>query len=318
MPALLTHHLFGTTTLGQLPGELVATQAQRDAFLLGNQGPDPFFFAFTTTRGSVAHAMGHRMHTERMAAAFEVLRASVGRLPQADRATGGAFVCGLLGHYLLDRNAHPFVYAHEFELCDNNPELHDAYHEVHALLESEIDAAMLLRLGGTTVRDFPPVSALEAPDEVLRAAGALLAQCASVAFDLPLRATDYGDAVADMRLCYRMIEPADAPRSRRLAAVERAVRPHSLLGALAHRADVPADTPAMNEGRRPWVDPFSGQTSTDSFLDRFEAARHAFAALLPRLLDGDDTRLITRGIDYEGRQLAADEAPLPDDPSRPL
>lgn len=318
MPALLTHHLFGTTTLAQLPGELTATQAQRDAFLLGNQGPDPFFFAFATTRGNVVRAMGHRMHAERMAAAFEVLRTSVGRLPPADRATGGAFVCGLLGHYLLDRCAHPFVYAHEFELCDDNPELHDAYHEVHALLESEIDAAMLLRLGGQTVRDFPPVCALQAGPEVLRPAGALLAQCGSVVFGLPLRATDYGDAVADMRRCYRLIEPAGSPRSRRIAAIERTARPHSLLGALAHRTDVPADTPAMNEGHRPWVDPFSGQTSADSFLDRFEAARHAFASLAPRLLEGGDVHLITRGIDYEGRQLDAEENPAPADPARPM
>lgn len=318
MPALITHHLFGDAALPQLPAGLIADEDQRAAFLLGNQGPDPFFFAVTTTRGATVRSMGHLMHTERMAASFEVLRASVERLPAADRGIGRAFVCGMLGHYVLDRTAHPFVYAHEFELCDDNPELHDAYHEVHALIESDIDAAMLRRLKGVDVRAFAPVRALDAEPRVLRAAGALLAQCAGVVYGLPLRATDYANALGDMRLCYRAIEPAGSRRSRRLGAAERAVRAHSQLEALAHRIDMPADASAMNPERRPWIDPFSGEVSHDSFADRFEAAGQAYHLLLTQLLDGADTRDITRGLDYEGRQLDANESPLPPDPTRPL
>ena len=318
MPALLTHHLFGDTALPQLPTGLVAGEDQRAAFLLGNQGPDPFFFAVTTARGASVRSMGHLMHSEHMAASFEVLRASVERLPEADRGVGRAFVCGMLGHYVLDRTAHPFVYAQEFALCDDSAELHDAYHEVHALIESDIDAAMLRRLKEASVREFAPVRALDASPRVLRAAGALLAQCASVVYGLPLRATDYANALGDMRLCYRAIEPAGSRRSRRLGAAERTVRAHSQLEALAHRVDIPADAPALNPGRLPWVDPFGGETYTDSFVDRFEEAGHAYHLLLTQLLDGADTRQITRGLDYEGRQLGADEGPLPPDPARPL
>lgn len=318
MPALMTHYMFGEQALAALPEGLVATEAQRTACLLGNQGPDPFFFAVTTTRGQTIRALGNLMHNQQMAQAFDALRSSVGLLPQADRGVGAAFVCGLFGHYVLDRTAHPYVYAHEFALCDNNPELSDAYHEVHALIESDIDGAMLRIKHQADVVEFPPVSVLKTEPEVLRAAGALMAQCANAVFGLPLHVSDYPDAVADMRLCYRAIEPAGSRRNRRVAAAERMARPHSQMASLAHRASVSADDPSMNPERRPWVDPFGGEESTDSFVDRFEKAQTAYRLLLPQLLDGCDMRELTRGIDYEGRVHDADEGPLPEDPSRPL
>ena len=42
MPALITHYLFGAEVVHDLPKELIATEAEVNAFLLGNQGPDPF------------------------------------------------------------------------------------------------------------------------------------------------------------------------------------------------------------------------------------------------------------------------------------
>lgn len=318
MPALVTHRLFGEQALGLLPDTIRATEAQRAAFLLANQGPDPFFFAVTSPRGSDVRAMGHRMHSERMSAAFDTLRAGVGLLPTEDQPVGQAFACGLLAHYVLDRTAHPFVYAFEYELCDNDPELADAYHEVHALIESEIDAALLLRLRGATVADVTPALLLQASPEVLRPAGALLAQCAMGVFDLPLRCTDYQRALANMRLCYRVIEPAGSPRSRALGALERTTRAHSQLEALAHRCDVPADAPAMNEAHREWVCPFSGERSHDSFADRFTRALRLYELAIRPFVESQPASQITQHVDYSGRRLGIGEQPAADNPARPV
>ncbi len=312
MPALITHRLFGEEALPALPEHLRATASQRTAFLLGNQGPDPFFFAVTTPRGSVVREMGHRMHNERMAACFDTLRAGVSRLPAAVRDTGLAFVCGLLGHYALDRTAHPYVYAHEFALCDDNPELHDAYHEVHALIESDIDAGMLHALRGTTTAQVAPVSAIEGDVEAERAGGALLADCALSVFGLPLRPGDYAGGLADMRLCYRTIEPAGSRRSRGIGALERRARPHSQMEALAHRSDLDETCASMNPKRRPWTNPFlpaddPAAASTDSFRDRFDTAQRLYRLLLSGLLDGTPACELTRGINYEGQQIGPDE-----------
>ena len=100
MPALITHHLFGEESAKLLPDGLVSSEEELLAFLLGNQGPDPFFFRVLGAPSGVKGALqlGHRMHNERMTRAFQALRESVGRLPEHDRGIGRAFALGMLSH----------------------------------------------------------------------------------------------------------------------------------------------------------------------------------------------------------------------------
>ena len=316
MPALLTHYLFGESNLSLLPEHLRATESCRRAFLVGNQGPDPFFFAVTSTRGGEVRSMGSKMHEGRMAACFDALRSGLGCLPADLREVGVAFVCGMLGHYVLDRATHPYVYAQEFALCDDNPELADAYHEVHALIESDMDCGMLHLLHGQTVEQFAPVSVLDADESAERAAGALLAQCAMEVFGLPLRPADYPGGLADMRLCYRSIEPAGSARSRAVGALERTARPHSQMESLAHRTDVDETCAAMNPRHLAWESPFADPAepacaSTESFPELCERARADYARVLPLLLDaGCPAARITGGVNYEGQQLDPTETEL--------
>ena len=61
MPALITHHLFGERSATLLPEGLITSEEELLAFLLGNQGPDPFFFRVLTTpeRGRNARQLAH-------------------------------------------------------------------------------------------------------------------------------------------------------------------------------------------------------------------------------------------------------------------
>lgn len=323
MPALITHYLFGEEALnrGLLPvvgGSDEAREGLRQAFLLGCQGPDPFFFAFSSPRAPAMHALARSMHRGRMTAAFEELRRGTGRLPAGARPLGEAFACGLLAHYQLDRTAHPYVFALESELCDGEEGerngLSDARHEVHALIESELDCGMLDELRGVGTADFPPVGALDAPAEAERAGGALMADAALEAFGIALRPADLAGAVADMRFCYRSIEPLGSARQAALSAAERAARSHSMLSALAHRPGLGArGNASMNLGRREWRDPFkegpdgAGLASCESFPEVFERALGGYAGLAAAFLNGEPLAGQVARLDYGGRRLGADE-----------
>ena len=63
MPALITHHLFGEESIDRLPAGIVTTPEERTAFLLANQGPDPFFFRVRTPNLSSCMQLAHRMHS---------------------------------------------------------------------------------------------------------------------------------------------------------------------------------------------------------------------------------------------------------------
>ena len=60
MPALITHHLFGEESIDRLPAGIINTDEERCAFLLANQGPDPFFFRVRTLK--MRDCMGLAQH----------------------------------------------------------------------------------------------------------------------------------------------------------------------------------------------------------------------------------------------------------------
>ena len=62
MPSLLTHHLFGQKVLrlyGRAFEENINTQ---DAFIIGCQGPDPFFFCFIGPKPHTYIRFGQKLH----------------------------------------------------------------------------------------------------------------------------------------------------------------------------------------------------------------------------------------------------------------
>lgn len=113
MPAIITHHIFGEDVLRTLPAGMVEGEEEVLAFLLGNQGPDPLFARFSTVPSVAVRCrrLGHAMHDGRVVEAAFAMRDGVSHLPVADERVGRAFALGALGHYALDRTAHPFVFA---------------------------------------------------------------------------------------------------------------------------------------------------------------------------------------------------------------
>ena len=236
MPALITHHLFGEESIDRLPQGVITSDEERIAFILGNQGPDPFFFHMLTPRVSDCTLLAQVMHRSRMSRQFSCLRDGVSHLQPRDANLGRAFALGLLSHYVLDRNAHPFVYEQQFGIVDSDPELEASGSQVHAVLESDLDVLMLqLKRDGATVEDYPPAGEIVTTDRINRVAGVLMSYVAGRVYGIDIPAGEYAGAVADMQLLYRTIEPAGSAKTRAIALIEGLVHDYSLLDGLAHR-----------------------------------------------------------------------------------
>ena len=187
MPALITHHLFGEESIDRLPAGIINTDEERCAFLLANQGPDPFFFRVRTLKMRDCMGLAQRMHRCRMSRQFTALRDGVSRLNKHDAALGRAFVLGLLSHYALDRNAHPFVYDQQWGIMEADPTLADQGSHVHAVIESDLDILMLqLKRDHATVLDYPPESEIVTTERINKVAGVLMSHMARTVYDLSL------------------------------------------------------------------------------------------------------------------------------------
>ena len=219
MPAIITHHIFGEDVLRALPAGMVEGEEEVLAFLLGNQGPDPLFARFSTAPSVAVRCrrLGHAMHDGRVVEAAFAMRDGVSHLPVADERVGRAFALGALGHYALDRTAHPFVFAQQEALAAAEPSLAGAGSELHAVIESDIDSWILWEKRRATVLDRPAADNLMRTERIDRVAGALLSQVAYAAFGVELAAEEYKTPVK-IRACdtlgYGVTYPGSAlPRS---------------------------------------------------------------------------------------------------------
>lgn len=308
MPALITHRLFGEESIDRLPAGIISTEEERRAFLLANQGPDPFFFRVRTPHLSACMELARRMHRSRMSRQFAAIREGVTHLPEADTGIGRAFALGLLSHYALDRCAHPFVYAQQWGIQAADADLAEAGGQVHAVIESDLDVLMLqLKRDGATAETYPPAHELVCSPRIARVGGALTSFCARRVYDMEIDASEYGGAVADMQAAYRLIEPAGSPRNRLLSRIEGLTKRYPLLQALAHRVTTEAPAGAGNLAERTWEDPFTGARSTMSFPALFEHALDDYETCAMRFIETADMEAVTRHVNYSGRPLAADE-----------
>lgn len=305
MPALITHHIFGEDVVGELPEGLIRNEEELLAFLLGNQGPDPLFARFSTlpARARACHRLAHLIQTSRITRTLLALRDGVAHLPEEDARVGRAFALGLLGHYALDRAAHPLVIGQQRMLGEVDPELAACSHEVHAAIESDIDTWILWEKRRATIEERPATTDLMRTARSEHVAGALLSQVALSVYGIAIGAREYGGAVRDYELFYRAIDPAEAPRTRAAGRIERAVRGGSMAQASAHYVRRTDECAAANLERRAWTHPFTGEVRTDSFADLFDEARLAYPALAEAFVRGDEARLraLVAGLSYEGR-----------------
>lgn len=308
MPALITHHLFGEESIDRLPQGVITSDEERIAFILGNQGPDPFFFHILTPRVSDCTLLAQVMHRSRMSRQFACLRDGVSHLQPRDASLGRAFALGLLSHYVLDRNAHPFVYEQQFGIVESDSELEDSSSQVHAVIESDLDVLMLqLKRDGATVDDYPPAGEIVTTDRINRVAGVLMSYVAGRVYGIDIPAGEYGAAVANMQRLYRAIEPAGSVKTRAISLVEGLVHDYSLLDGLAHRVTTELPERTGNLGYLTWKNPFTDEVSNESFPEVFDRALVDYECTVARFIETGDMDAVTSHVNYSGRVLEADE-----------
>ncbi len=305
MPAIICHHIFGEDVAGLLPDGVIKGEEELAAFLLGNQGPDPLFARFSPLPGvtRTCHKLGHAMHDGRVCESLFAFREGVGHLPVADERVGRAFALGLLGHYVLDRTAHPFVFGQQKALIEADPTLAGSNMELHAVIESDIDSWILWEKRRATVIDRPAHTNLMRTERIDRVGGALFSQVAYAVFGVSIGAEEYAGCTANYELEYKLLDPAGSCAAVLAGALERVVRPHSFAESMAHRVVRTCECPAANLDCAPWENPWTGEVRSVSFADLFDEAVGAYPAFAEAFVRGDRERFeqLSGGINYNGQ-----------------
>lgn len=312
MPAVITHDAFGNDLLGRVTSLVGSSKEESDAFLLGDQGPDPLFYVVLNPLHAPAARLGSLMHKADPVELLLAFKRAAARLDGEQGAIARAYVLGFAGHWRLDRTVHPFVHAQQYRLCDAGVEGlgPNQGNEVHALIESELDELVLWKRLGQTIATFDPSRRiLHGSAEVLAPISRMYASVADEVFQMSVAPEVFAAAVAAHRLALRGLYSPSGVKREVLAALERLVRPYSFLQALSHRDIQLEDSPFANSSHEPWEDPFSGAVATTSFFDLYEGAlvrAQTDAALIADDdFDEEAAYLLTGSINFSGRPTRA-------------
>ena len=312
MPALITHDTFGRDVYDHRHSFIGGTRDEADAFLLGNQGPDPLFYSVLSPRLHAVHRLGNRMHNEKPSELLEAFKQSLFVLKEGERGIGRAYALGFLCHYLLDSTMHPFVFFQEYQACDAGEPGLDRSHgsEVHGVIESEFDELVLYTKRGETIATFDPSrEVLKASDHALAVVSKMYAYVALTLFGIFIPANAFGSSVKLFRRAQAFFYSPKGIKRDVVARIEEVVRPHSFYRAMSHRCVALEESMFDNREHAPWKDPFTGAVADDGFWERYGKALARTDAALAAF-DRDDfdvevARAITGDLDFSGEPTTA-------------
>ncbi len=310
MPALITHNVFGQMVYERNFASLFETQDERDAFYIGNQGPDPMFFRCRTTPAQIklAHQIASDLHSEKMSKTLDALRTALKKLPAEDYKVGRAYVLGYLAHYVLDKSVHPYIYSTQYAIMDLDEDLAGSAGAVHGVIESDLDSVLMLRLYGIQISQVKPSDYVPSSERVKRVVGALLNYTIVHGLGIEFPATEVAASIDDMKWIYTTIEPLGSPMSHVVRLLEGTTSgKYSQIQSLCHRRADSVDSNLLNLNHYSWEDPYTHEARNESFLDLFDEGVEYYNSVFQAYLNGESTEQITQHITFDGAHLTSEE-----------
>lgn len=312
MPALVTHDQFGRDILNQLPQIISGDTDEREAFLLGNQGPDPLFYVKATTKRGPEKHLAHLMHAEHPSALIQAFHEGLEIFEEDERGVARAYALGFLCHYTLDRTAHPLIYRNQFDLCDAGVEglTRKDGSTVHGAIESEIDEMVLWTKQGRTIAQYHlPSEVLRGSERMLHIVDKLYTFVALRVYGMLISPGSFSASVKAFRFVQAMIYSPSGISRALIGAVEERFRRYSLMRALSMRPIERTDTPFANEEHRAWEQPFTHEIKHESFWDLYmfalEDAKQNIVAFVKSSFNAEDAAKLTHGMNFEGEPAEA-------------
>ena len=312
MPALITHDFFGRDVYDRLYTFIGGSRDEAEAFLLGNQGPDPLFYTVLSPQLREHNRLGSTMHNQKPSELLAAFKNSLDILDTAERPVGRAYALGFLCHYTLDSTMHPFVFFHEYRLCDaGEPGLTRADgSEVHGVIESELDELALFEKRNETVATFnPSAEILNASDFALRVISKMYAYVALTVYGEIIPATMFETAVKDFRVAQRLFYSPSGRKRAVIGRVEELLRPFSFYKSMSHRPVALTESQFDNRAHEAWENPFTGEVRTAGFWDLFDEAldkaQDNVLAFDDSGFDVEAARAITHELDFSGEPMVA-------------
>lgn len=313
MPGIVTHHMFGVDVYGSCPQLIGETQSALDAFLLGNLGPDPFFYLTASSLLRKYRRIGqilHKQNTPQLL--FSIHEHFIADESMRESAAHKAYALGFLCHYLLDSTVHPLVYAQQHAVCNTHLEGlagEWSHRVVHATIETSLDEYVLTTRLGATAATLPPhKTMLRCPAPVLLSLSRSFSPVLKDTYGLRVPETAFTSAVSLNRLAQQVLDSKSAGVRQHFDYLAGLGMASSYVQALSHRGKLSPRTPFTNDDHIPWKVPFAKDTVINlSFDELFAQALKRAQEVLPLYaqadFDLDACTALAANVNFLGRPV---------------
>lgn len=250
-----------------------AILAHPHAFFTGMQGPDLFFFYPPTALGK--KKLSSMLHTKETPRFLCCLFAKAHTFAGEDRRLALSYVCGFLGHYLLDSHTHAFVYARA------GTERSAKNYSIHNALEADLNRLSVKRSFGIDLRDLPPPCSYRLSAAERRVLSRLFAESLRKVYRIHCSPSMVSRAFSSVHLATRLLYDAHGRKAAIARSLERPLG-HPYVSPLFLGESRYFYDPA-NLTHRSWIDPYTGKISHDTFFELYDRALMRFLPILRRL-----------------------------------
>lgn len=284
MPAFITHYLYGvdmyqTLTSKELKSIIYHNQ---NAYKLGLQGPDVFFFDLPLILGPSEYNVGNHMHEHKVSLFFQNYLEKLATLTGEEYDCGLAYLCGLLGHYSLDAHIHPYIYyrtGYSPDIKDSNK----SSFSIHGTLEALIDKKLLLERKGLTPSKFYPNKTIYLSNKEKTIIANLMSISINKTFYSFLRDTQKDSsitspskikrAINNMKIETLILHDRTGLKQRNIRAIENLLKQDQIVSSLIINDGLIDNMDALNTSNSTWQNPWNTNLqSTDSFYDLYNKA----------------------------------------------
>lgn len=275
MPAYCTHYIFACEMLDFLHKHAVIN-INKDAVLLGTQGPDIFFFHRIAPwmPGKSLRKIGSALHRAKPGVLLDAMAAYCST-KGPEQAVAVSYAYGFILHYALDRQCHPFVYAKQKELKDSGSTLHSA--SLHNMIEMSMDSVLLnKKLGIEKPQCFNTADTVPDKESVLREISCMLEYCIRHTLHKTVSRQAAYQALKDTKTVQKLLHDKTGSKAIAVRGIETLLAPFTgnyRITAMLRPKDLEKAEKYGNIANAPWQSPYAAGIHHESFFDLYTFAK---------------------------------------------
>ena len=276
MPALLTHYICGNAMLKLIDDDRIKSSIlkHRNAFNLGTQGPDIFFYygAWPWVKSNGIKELGDRMHEEKTGEfIFEALKYVIGS-DEAAKNILIAYLCGYLCHYILDCHTHPYIF-YKADFVRKGEAYTAKYTCYHRMFETALDVLMLKRELGKKPSEFKASEHISIPLQASLFIGEMYSEVLGKIYNVDINPKLVCRAISDITSIAAVLRDKTGMKKVLLSSVEKALGRLPMFSSMILPLEVKDGLDYLNTSNSEWHLPWDNSLAlTSSFTENFEAA----------------------------------------------